>query len=161
MQLRSMFRFDPVALSIIGVYFVLSLVLSWTKLLSLWYQIPVLGVGLLLGMLVPQIDRLFLHHLYRSDESSGLVTQSMVFLGLFFPVSLFVVTSTGSIFGGGVVIGLLAQTLATFLKLRQNPQELDRVFFFQLQRSLTEIERQIVFGAILLWSVIVWLFALL
>ncbi len=152
---------NPVALGIASIYFILSLILSFDKLLSLWFQIPILIVGLFFGLLLVQIDRLYLHHLYRSTEDEALVTQSLLFLGLFIPLSFFVVTSTGSILGGGIIVGFLASTLASLFSLRSNKELLEKTYFFQLKRPLTQMEVQIVMGAMILWNILIWLFALL
>ncbi len=152
---------NPVAIGIAGIYFFLSLILSFDKLLSLWFQIPILVVGLLLGLLLTNIDRKYLHHLYRSSEGEGLVTQSLLFLGLFIPLSFFVVTSTGSILGGGIIVGFLASTTASLYVLRTDKQLLEKTYFYQLKRPLSQVEVHLVMAALLLWNVLVWLFALL
>ena len=152
---------NQIALGIAGIYFFLSLILSFDKLLSLWFQIPILVAGLVFGLILINIDRLYLHHLYRSSEDEGLVTQSLLFLGLFIPLSFFVVTSTGSILGGGIIVGFLASTTASIYALRTDKQLLEKTYFYQLKRHLTEIEVQLVMAALLIWNSLVWLFALL
>lgn len=152
---------NPIALAIGGVYFFLSLILSFDKLGSLWYQIPLLIIGMAFGLMLEKVDRLYLHHLYRSNETDGLVTQSLLFLGLFIPLSFFVVTSTGSILGGGLIVGFLASTTASFFALRSDKATLEKTFFYQLQRSLTETEIQLLSVLILFWNVSIWLLALL
>lgn len=152
---------NPVAIGIAGIYFFLSLILSFDKLLSLWFQIPILIVGLLFGLLLVKVDRLYLHHLYRSNETDGLVTQSLLFLGLFVPLSFFIVTSTGSMLGGGLIVGFLAEITATFFALRSDKALLEKTFFYQLQRSLTGTEIQLLSVLILFWNVSIWLLALI
>ena len=152
---------NSIALGIVAIYFILSLILSFDTLLSIWYQIPILILGLLVGLLLIQIDRMYLHHLYRSTESEGLVTQSLLFLGLFLPLSFFIITSTGSILGGGIIVGFLANTLASLFALSTNKNLLEKTYFYQLKRPLTQMEVYSVLGAIVLWNALVWLFALL
>ena len=152
---------NSIALGIVAIYFILSLILSFDTLLSIWYQIPILILGLLVGLLLIQIDRMYLHHLYRSTESEGLVTQSLLFLGLFLPLSFFIITSTGSILGGGIIVGFLANTLASLFALSTNKNLLEKTYFYQLKRPLTQMEVYCVLGAIVLWNALVWLFALL
>lgn len=152
---------NPLALGIAGIYLFLSLILSFDALLSLWFQIPILVLGLVLGLILINLDRLYLHHLYRSSEAEGLVTQSLLFLGLFIPLSYFVVTSTGSILGGGLIVGFLASTTATFFALRSDKELLEKTFFYQLQRSLTSTEIQLLSVLVLFWNVSIWLLALI
>ncbi len=152
---------SPIALAIGGIYFFLSLILSFDKLGSLWYQIPLLIIGLVFGLMLVKVDRLYLHHLYRSNETDGLVTQSLLFLGLFVPLSFFVVTSTGSILGGGLIVGFLAEITATFFGLRSDKALLEKTYFYQLQRSLTGTEIQLLSALVLFWNVSIWLLALI
>ena len=152
---------SPLAIGISAVFLALSLVLSIEQLDKLWVQIPLLLLGLILGLLIVQIDKAYLHHLYRTSETEGLVTQSLLFLGMFFPVSFFVVTSTGSILGGSIIVGFLASTTATILSLRSNKPKLEETFFYQLKRPLSDTEVMIVMGGMLLWNAVIWIFALL
>lgn len=152
---------SPLAIGISAVFLALSLVLSLEQLDKLWYQIPLLLLGLVMGLLIVQIDKAYLHHLYRSSETEGLVTQSLLFLGMFLPVSLFVVTSTGSILGGSIIVGFLASTTATIVSLRTDKAELEKTFFYQLKRPLSDSEVWAVMGGMLLWNAVIWIFALL
>lgn len=152
---------SPLAIGISAVFLALSLVLSIEQLDKLWIQIPLLLLGLILGLLIVQVDKAYLHHLYRTSEAEGLVTQSLLFLGMFFPVSFFVVTSTGSILGGSIIVGFLASTTAAILSLRSNKPKLEETFFYQLKRPLSDTEVMIVMAGILLWNAVIWIFALL
>ena len=142
------------------VFFAITLVLSFSQLLSLWLGVLLLFVGLVFGLLLNQIDREFLHHLYRSDPNDGLVTQSILFLGLFFLLSVFVVTSTGSLLGGGIIIGFLANTTASMFALKNSPEQLQSTFFFQLKRPIEKVEILTILSGMVVWNALIWFFAL-
>lgn len=112
-------------------------VLVWQR--TVWPALPLnLGlvlmvIGLVFGNLLPTLDKRYLYPVY---EGKGLVTRSLLFIGALLPLGLFMLTSTGSELGTGLVMGLLFNTLDKWWNWRRQPEIFNQKVFFQFGRQL-------------------------
>lgn len=67
---------------------------------------------------------------------------SLAFMVLLLPVSFFVITSTGSALGSGIVVGICLQISLTLYQFQSDHLAITTKFFNQLQRNPTKKEIQ-------------------
>jgi hypothetical protein len=103
---------------------------------SIWSLI-LLAVGLVVGNLLIFGDRKWLKTYYGGQD---LMTQSLLFLLAMAPLGLFVVTSTGSWLGIGIVVGFEIQTSWLMYKASRDIELFHRQYLVQLKRKLTRQE---------------------
>ncbi len=107
------------------------------------------GIGLLLGMFLLEADEKFLFKYYieadsqAEDKQKRLVTRSLLFLLLLFPLGLFLLTSTGSAIGVGIFLSITSGLALEFFTLRNDRQGFQERFLHQLKRDITAEEQQI------------------
>jgi len=111
--------------------------------ISIW-NLVLLAVGLAMGNLLVSFDRRWLQSYYGGRD---LMTQSLLFLMIMAPLSLFVVTSTGSILGVGIVVGFELMTSWQMVKICDNVQHFQETFLLQLKRQLNKKEINVLVGA--------------
>lgn len=69
-----------------------------------------------------------------------LMTRSVLFLMIYLGLAIFVITSTGSAFGVGMVLGIGLHFCLDFVLYRRNFAEFERLFLWQLKRKITQRE---------------------
>lgn len=121
--------------------FLLKYLDAWPKP-SIWSLI-LLAIGLVVGNLLVNIDRQWLQPYYGGRD---LMTQSLLFLLVMAPLGLFVVTSTGSLLGVGLVVGFELQTTWQMIKLCCHVQTFHQTFLLQLKRQLSRPEIKVMVG---------------
>ena len=126
----------------------------------IWWQAAMFVAGLVLGLALLVIDKHYLYRYYMEDQSnSELMTRSLLFLIALVPLSLFVVTSSGSLVGSGLVLGLVSGLVGEMVMLRNQPDEFRAVFLSQMQRQVSEDEiRNVSVGGVVFLVVITVLF---
>ncbi len=78
----------------------------------------------------------------RRLEQERLTFRSALFMTIWVPLSFFALTSTPSLFGKGVVMGLMAHILADSWRLQKmEPRRLHVRLFWIIKREITEEER--------------------
>ena len=121
-----------------------------------FFQVILFLAGTYVGNLILWMDGAFFYPKYNELQTypQKLMTRSLLFLIAFVALGVFVVTSSGSSLGAGVVIGigisLFGEMVAYF---RSNPQFFQQRFLYQLNRhvSLNELRGiVIIFGVIML-----------
>lgn len=98
--------------------------------------------GIFVGVLLLYLDETYFYQYYleRHDHKLKLMTRSLVFMVLLFPMGLFVVSSTASKIGIGLILGLMT---SLFLELSDYSKDIDAFherFLFQLKRKLNNQE---------------------
>lgn len=97
-----------------------------------WEETALLSAGLVGGVVVLLADTLWLYRFYHSQTDAQsyqpLITRSVMFLAAFVLLSIFVVTSSGSLVGMGLVLGLGAGLLTEMLLFRSEPAAFQVVF---------------------------------
>jgi hypothetical protein len=74
------------------------------------------------------------------DLQKKLTTRSVFFLLVYVPVALLVLTSTGSYFGMGMILGLGLHYCYDFLRYRRDLSSFEQHFLWQVKRKFSEIE---------------------
>lgn len=81
----------------------------------------------------------------RREEQNKLTFRSALFMVIWVPLSFFAITSTASLFGKGVVMGLMLHILLDSWKMQSKmPEKLNERLFWQIARPVTR-EEQLVF----------------
>ena len=109
---------------------------------SVWSLI-LLAVGLVLGNLIVTMDRKWLQPYYGGRD---LMSRSLLFLIVMAPLGLFVVTSTGSLIGIGLVLGFELMSTWQMIKVSRDSQLFHQTYLTQLRRNLTSGEIKIMVG---------------
>ena len=115
----------------------------------IWWQAAMFVGGLVAGMALLTLDKNVLYRYYTEDQTvPQLMTRSLIFLLALIPLSLFVVTSSGSLIGSGLILGLVAGLVGEMRMLRGRPDEFRAVFLSQLKRDVSPEEiRNLVIGS--------------
>lgn len=139
---------------------------AWLWGAFVWWQVGLFALGLVVGMALLLGDELLFHQWYAPEAGADpqptvpepvattpaaepLLTRSTLFLIILIPLSLFIVTSSGSLLGTGLILGLTSGLVWEMWRLRLAPEQFHQSFLSQLKRSLQPFEIQrLVWGAI-------------
>lgn len=83
---------------------------------------------------------------HRGQEQKHLAIHSFLFLLIWVPISLYVITSSGSVLASGLVLGLGLKLLYDILLDFQRQEELKNWLFWQIRRPITDSELKAVVG---------------
>ncbi len=110
-------------------------------------------LGLVLGFILLQVDELYAYSYYNDDSHEKqnavpqnerqLVTRSLLFIIILFPLGLYLMTSTGSAIGVGLFIGIISGIAIEMASLRNNSELFHQRFLYQLKRKLSAQEEKI------------------
>lgn len=94
-----------------------------------------LSLGLVLGFLFLLFDKKVAFKFYINNQqlgqSIGLITRSIIFLFAYIPLALFVITSSGSPMGSGMIVAMGFTYLFELWQLRNNPALFAEKFLWQ------------------------------
>lgn len=76
------------------------------------------------------------------QSHTPLVTRSLLFICMLFPLGLFLLTSTGSALGVGTFLGIILGLSLELFSLRTNQNEFKKRFLYQLKRDITPEEQK-------------------
>lgn len=120
--------------------------------MSLLLSIVLFGVGIAIGVGLLWFDELFLRKWYGDEQ---LITRSPLFLLTYVPLALFVVTSTGSRIGMGLVLGMGVILAFEMWRRRRDPNAFQYRFGKHLAHVFTPTDIQRLWiGAILIVGVL-------
>lgn len=120
------------------------------------YWLVVLFVlGTYIGNIILWADGAFLYARYNELQTfpQKLITRSILFVLAFTAAAFYILTSSGSSLGAGIIIGLGISLLGEMIVFLRNPALFQQRFLFQLKRqpSITEMRGYVIaFAAILL-----------
>lgn len=77
---------------------------------------------------------------YAGQMQERLITRSVFFLVAYAATALFVITSTGSVIGTGIILGVGLHYCFDFWQYRKNLESLHQHFLWQFRRKLAERE---------------------
>lgn len=99
-------------------------------------------IGFYLGNALMWLDGVALYPYYNPlrTEPKQLLTRSVIFILAFIPVTLFVLTSSGSLLGSGLVFAIGLTLASEIFLLRHDAQAFHYHFLSQLKRQLTDQE---------------------
>lgn len=119
-----------------------------------YWQVIWFVLGAYLGNILLWIDGAFLYGRYNELQTypQKLITRSMLFVAAFSGATLFILTSSGSSLGAGLVIGLGISLLGEMIAYLRQPQLFQQRFLFQLRRqpSLAELRGYVLGFAVIL-----------
>lgn len=110
------------------------------------------SVGILFGIALLEADEMYLHKFYADETTSDrqkttklpqLMTRSVLFLLLLFPLGLFLITSTGSAIGVGFYLGIVSGLAYELFTARNDRERFHTRFMYQLKRHLSTQEQNI------------------
>jgi uncharacterized membrane protein len=111
-------------------------------------------LGSYVGNLFLWIDSRFLYPRYNELQTfpQKLMTRSLLFVLAFLGAALFILTSSGSSFGAGIVIGLGISLVGEMIVYLRQPPLFQQRFLYQLKRqpSLAEMRGYVIVFAVLL-----------
>lgn len=103
----------------------------------IWWHTVLFIIGLVLGLVLMVGDEKIGWKYYQEvNQTTHLITRSLLFILAFIPLQVFVVTSTGSYVGVGMVLSI-GLVLLTELWLVRHTPVLEQRFLWQLKRPLT------------------------
>ncbi len=110
-----------------------------------WSSRVLFTAGVFIGWAFLLIDEMFLSKYYfEKDEANfnfqQLITRSALFAVILIPLSLFVVTSTGSRLGEGLIMGLLLNLIIEAFQNRQPVEVFHRRFLAETKIDLNKNE---------------------
>lgn len=114
--------------------------------------VALLGLGMYLGVALSWLDEHVFYSYYRSDSPEQnqwpqLATRSLLFVLTLIPLGIFIVSSTGSELGVGVLLGFAIVILSEMNWLHRFVDEFHAHFLWQLKRRLNEQEIRQIFLA--------------
>ncbi len=120
-----------------------------------YLEVVWLVLGSYLGNLILWADGALFYPRYNELQTfpQKLVTRSILFVISFFAAALFILTSSGSSLGAGIIIGLGISLFGEMVVYIRQPQLFQQRFLFQLKRQPTLVELQgyvVGFGVVLL-----------
>lgn len=166
-----------------SLYFILVSVLRWRwhlDLVSLW-------IGGAVGFNFVYLDRFMhillinpqehlsehVHHLMRQgryrdtlrlladrgDEQRHLLTKSILFIAIWVPLTIFVLSSTSSMFASGMVMAIALRLLLDIAQDWHNQPKLSAWLFWQIMRPVSRAETKVVVGIFILIFILctIWL----
>ncbi len=127
--------------SLILVILAISLIRHLNVLSVMWVYVVWFGSGLVLGILVDILDKRVLLKKYQDPQATSTqpVTSSLLFYLSLIPLSLFVITSSGSALGAGLILGLWVAVLSDFVTA-PNSDFIRLNYLYQLKRPLTDVQ---------------------
>lgn len=112
-----------------------------------WTRFALFVLGVLLGLVLLILDEVYFYQHYNEKEELEaaqqaqqppfLVTRSTLFLIALVPLGLFVVTSTGSALGGGLMMGIILGLMLELWEYRRLPQAFKQRFLSQLDAEIS------------------------
>ncbi len=98
-----------------------------------WVQFLLFLAGVLLGLGLMVLDQKILHRYYLEENEMGanqeqLITRSALFNLILIPLALYVITSTRSSIGSGLVLGMLLIILEEMMEYRRPVNLFERRF---------------------------------
>lgn len=128
-----------------------------------YVQIVWLVLGFYLGYLLLWVDDRWLYQRYNPLQTlpKHLITRSVLFALTLMVLLIFVITSSGSVLGVGMVLGVALKLSLEQQQLRQNPEAFHQTFLFQLKRRMTDLEIKrmlVIFNAVLGIAALYFLF---
>lgn len=142
--------------------------LPYYFLFPTWTEWALFSGGCLLGAVLLLIDEKIGHQWYQEinvDSSYAdvlhLITRSLVFIGVYIPLAIFIVTSSGSPLGMGLVMGLGLGIVLEMWLWGVHPELFQQRFGWQINHRFTAANVQQVTGFFALFLAIVSLLIVL
>lgn len=114
-------------------------------------EIILFAIGSCIAIFLLIGDKYLFSTYYNEEQTSSyVITRSTIFILLYIPLSLFVITSSGSEIGLGIILTIGTNLLLEMVELRNNPPLFQQTFLSQLKKTYTAQDiTKIVIGAAL------------
>ena len=114
-------------------------------LLNHSFWLGLLIFGLVLGGLFPELDERFFYSIYiKKAKLRGVLSRSLIFLVVFIPLTVFIITSSSSPLGLGFVLGFLVSSAVDLLTDLSLPQRFQARYLYQFAREFTSDEQRLI-----------------
>ncbi len=141
-------------------YAVILLTIFLLKLITLEFLVLFL-FGSVVSIVILVLDQLYLHNLYREPGlAPQLITRSPIFLLVLVPLSLFVLTSSGSTIGMALILTLWSALFVEMFYLRNDRSSFQTRFLLQVKRTIYQVEVQRLVIAIGVFTAVLHVLAL-
>jgi hypothetical protein len=126
------------------------------KLYQNWLNLFFVVLAYFAGVFILWLDEFRLYRLYREANNDGLATRSTIFLLSLPLLSIFVLTSTGSIFGVAMVMAMNSYLCLEMWTLYQEPILFkERFFASSVKLKMSQIQNFCVLATV--YVVVMWL----
>jgi hypothetical protein len=120
-----------------------------------------LAVGYVIGIGMMEFDELAAFRWYNESTEKFLITRSPIFLLSYLPLAIFGLTSSGSILGSGLLLGIGVTIWIEMLEMVKKPAEFKQRFLSQVAVPVSPaVHQRIVIGATfslaILASILLW-----
>ena len=107
-----------------------------------YWRVIFLLLGFYLGFALLKFDGQFLYPLYNPTrpEPKQLITRSILFMIAYLALSIFIITSSGNMFGVGIILGIGLQLALELIETRQHYDLFHSNFLFQIKRKFSPLE---------------------
>ncbi|MDA1079793.1 MAG: hypothetical protein O2840_03870 [bacterium] len=103
-----------------------------------WWPLLQFSLGLLAGVGLLKFDKVVLAPRYNDESHQFVITRSFLFLLSFAAVAVFMVTSSGSIVGNGLALGIASSLLVEMTHLRLDVDVFHQTFLAQVQKRYSQ-----------------------
>lgn len=121
-----------------------------------YWEVVLFVLGAYLGNLVLWMDGALLYPRYNELQTypQKLITRSILFVLAFSAAALFILTSSGSSLGAGIVIGLGVSLLGEMVVYLRHPTLFQQRFLFQLRRQPSTAELRLYVLIFTVWLIL-------
>lgn len=121
-----------------------------------YWQVVLFVLGSYLGNVVLWADGALLYPRYNELQTypQKLITRSILFVAAFSAAALFILSSSGSALGAGIVIGLGISLLGEMIVYLREPTLFHHRFLFQLKRQPTTAEQRLYVLIFSIWLIL-------
>ncbi len=128
-----------------------------------WWAPLFLLAGFIAGWLALWLDQHVLYRYYNpaAEATPYLISRSLLFLLILLPLSIFVVSSTGSSIGQGFVLALLSGLWLEMMKLRSDTSKFNQRFGQKAKKPFTDKEVRFMTRGVLAFLVLIIVIVLL
>jgi len=127
------------------LFIIIWLVRGQWQIAELWFSILVFIIAYGLGLFLMLGDEKYLQKIYSDElEKKILITRSPLFLLILPFLSIFMLTSTGSIAGMGLILGLNLVVIIEIWQLTYQTEKFNQLFLQGVKKHLVLSEIQII-----------------
>ena len=104
----------------------------------LWLPLAQFSLGLLAGVGLLKFDKMVLAPRYNDETHQFVITRSLLFLLSFAAVSVWMITSSGSIVGNGLALGIASSLLVEMTHVRLDVDAFHQTFLVQINKRYSQ-----------------------
>ncbi len=122
----------------------------------IWLPLVQFSLGLLVGVGLLKFDKVVLAPRYNDETHQFVITRSFLFLIAFAAAAVLMVTSSGSIVGNGLALGIASSLLVEMTHLRLAIDEFHQTFLAQVTKrySQSDITRLVIMSWVYFFALV-------